>query len=43
MKEQEKSWNMGSIDDFMDKYWNDDSLIFISKSGINYGWEKNNF
>ena len=40
MKEQEKSWNMGNIDDFMEKYWNDDSLIFISKSGINYGWEK---
>ena len=29
MKEQEKSWNMGNIDDFMDKYWDNNSLIFI--------------
>jgi hypothetical protein len=40
MKEQEKSWNLGDIDDFMDKYWNNDSLIFIGKAGINYGWKK---
>ena len=40
MKKQEKSWNMGNIDDFMEKYWNDDSLIFIGKYGINYGWKK---
>jgi len=40
MNEQEKSWNSGDIDDFMSKYWNDDSLIFIGKSGINYGWKK---
>ena len=42
MKEQEKSWNMGNIDDFMDKYWANNSLIFIGKSGINYGWDKTN-
>ena len=40
MKEQEKSWNMGNIDNFMEKYWDNDSLIFIGKSGINYGWKK---
>ena len=40
MKEQEKSWNMGNIDDFMDKYWDNNSLIFIGKSAINYGWDK---
>jgi len=40
MNEQEKSWNSGDIDDFMSKYWNNDSLIFIGKSGINYGWKK---
>ena len=40
MQEQEESWNKGNIDDFMNKYWNNDSLIFLGKSGINYGWEK---
>ena len=40
MQEQEESWNKGNIDDFMNKYWNNDSLIFLGKSGINYGWKK---
>ena len=40
MCEQEESWNKGNIEDFMKKYWKNDSLIFIGKSGINYGWNK---
>ena len=40
MYEQEESWNKGNIEDFMKKYWKNDSLIFIGKSGINYGWNK---
>lgn len=40
MHQQEDSWNYGSIDDFMNIYWKNDSLIFIGKSGINYGWDK---
>ena len=40
MCEQEESWNKGNIEDFMKKYWRNDSLIFIGKSGINYGWNK---
>jgi len=40
MNKQEDSWNRGNIDEFMSKYWNNDSLIFIGKSGINYGWKK---
>lgn len=40
MQQQEDSWNYGSIDDFMNIYWKNDSLIFIGKSGINYGWDK---
>ena len=38
MKEQEDFWNYGNIDDFMNFYWKNDSLVFIGKSGINYGW-----
>ena len=40
MCEQEESWNKGNIEDFMKKYWKNDSLIFIGKSRINYGWNK---
>tara|TARA_Y100000385_G_scaffold203354_1_gene210683 strand:- start:271 stop:720 length:450 start_codon:yes stop_codon:yes gene_type:complete len=40
MQQQENSWNNGNIDDFMNIYWKNDSLVFIGKSGINYGWDK---
>lgn len=36
---QEKCWNAGDIECFMEGYWNSDSLRFIGKSGINYGWQ----
>ncbi len=40
MKEQEKSWNSFDIDGFMKHYWKHDSLKFIGKNGITYGWQK---
>jgi hypothetical protein len=40
MKEQEKLWNTGDINGFMDFYWKSDSLKFIGKNGITYGWKK---
>lgn len=40
MKQQEDSWNNGNIDNFMNIYWKNDSLVFIGKSGISYGWDK---
>ena len=40
MKQQEDAWNNGNIDNFMNTYWKNDSLVFIGKSGINYGWDK---
>lgn len=36
---QEKCWNAGDIECFMEGYWNSDSLRFIGKSGINFGWQ----
>ncbi|HVZ97293.1 MAG TPA: hypothetical protein VG847_10485 [Chitinophagaceae bacterium] len=39
MKMQENAWNSGSIDEFMTGYWQNDSLMFIGKSGISYGWQ----
>ena len=35
---QVNAWNSGNIDDFMKGYWQNDSLMFIGKSGITYGW-----
>jgi hypothetical protein len=40
LAQQTKEWNAGNIRSFMDTYWNSDSLIFIGKSGVNYGWQK---
>lgn len=40
MREQMNSWNDGDIPAFMNYYWKSDSLQFVSKNGISYGWNK---
>jgi ketosteroid isomerase-like protein len=40
MNEQLAAWNAGDVDRFMLTYWQSDSLKFIGKSGITYGWQK---
>lgn len=35
---QTAAWNRGDIDSFMKGYWENDSLMFIGKSGVTYGW-----
>jgi hypothetical protein len=40
MIRQVVSWNAGDINGFMEPYWKSDSLVFIGKSGITYGWEQ---
>ena len=35
---QTKDWNSGNIEGFMKGYWENDSLMFIGKSGVTYGW-----
>jgi ketosteroid isomerase-like protein len=35
---QTESWNKGDIESFMVGYWQNDSMMFIGKSGIRYGW-----
>ena len=40
MNEQLAAWNAGDINRFMGTYWSDDSLMFIGKSGVTYGWQK---
>src|SRR5215470_1814175 len=40
LDDQTKAWNKGDIEGFMQGYWKNDSLMFIGKSGINWGWQK---
>ena len=32
------AWNSGHLEAFMEPYWKNDSLTFIGKNGITYGW-----
>jgi ketosteroid isomerase-like protein len=38
LDKQTAAWNSGDITAYMDGYWESDSLMFIGKSGITYGW-----
>ncbi len=40
LEEQTKAWNQGDIERFMQGYWKNDSLMFIGKKGISWGWQK---
>jgi uncharacterized protein (TIGR02246 family) len=37
---QTEAWNRGDIEGFMQTYWKSDSLMFIGKSGIHWGWQE---
>ena len=39
MNAQEKAWSDGNVDHFMQGYWQSDSLMFVGKNGIKYGWQ----
>jgi ketosteroid isomerase-like protein len=38
LAKQSTAWNKGDIEGFMKGYWKNDSLMFIGKSGVTYGW-----
>jgi ketosteroid isomerase-like protein len=38
MTDQVNAWNLGNIDNFMKGYWQSDSLTFIGKAGVTYGY-----
>lgn len=40
IEKQRLDWNAGNLRSFMETYWKSDSLMFIGKSGVTYGWEK---
>lgn len=39
LEQQSAAWNKGDIEGFMKGYWENDSLMFIGKKGITYGWQ----
>jgi len=39
MNEQLQAWNSGDMVRFMETYWHGDSLMFIGKGGVTYGWD----
>jgi hypothetical protein len=36
---QTKAWNSGDVENFMVGYWNNDSLMYVGKGGITYGYK----
>ncbi len=40
LEQQRIAWNKGDLEGYMDGYWNSDSLRFIGKRGVQYGWNE---
>jgi uncharacterized protein (TIGR02246 family) len=38
LAKQTAAWNEGDLERFMETYWKSDSLMFIGKNGVTYGW-----
>jgi ketosteroid isomerase-like protein len=40
LQTQVEAWNRGDLEAFMQTYWKSDSLMFIGKNGIKWGWNE---
>jgi len=40
LAQQRTDWNKGNLEAYMQGYWKSDSLLFVGKSGLTYGWQK---
>lgn len=40
LEKQRSDWNNGNIESYMEGYWKSDSLLFVGKSGPQYGWQR---
>ncbi|MFT3932075.1 MAG: DUF4440 domain-containing protein [Chitinophagaceae bacterium] len=38
LNKQTVSWNKGNLEEFMQGYWQNDSLMYVGKSGVTYGY-----
>lgn len=39
LDKQNQAWNRGDVEGFMKGYWENDSLMFVGKSGVTYGYK----
>lgn len=39
LAKQNEAWNRGDLEGFMKGYWNSDSLMFVGKNGVTYGYK----
>ena len=39
LERQAEAWNKGDLEEYMKGYWQSDSLMFIGKNGLTFGWE----
>jgi ketosteroid isomerase-like protein len=40
LQAQTEAWNRGDLEAFMQGYWKSDSLLFVGKSGLTWGWQQ---
>jgi uncharacterized protein (TIGR02246 family) len=40
LAKQTDTWNHGNLEGFMQTYWKSDSLMFIGKSDVHFGWQQ---
>jgi len=40
LENQRTAWNNGNLEEYMEGYWNSDSLRFVGKNGVRYGWNE---
>ena len=40
LQQQTIAWNQGDLEGFMQTYWKSDSLMFIGKNGVVWGWQQ---
>jgi ketosteroid isomerase-like protein len=40
LEAQELAWNTGDLSTFMEHYWKSDSMAFMGKTGVTYGWQQ---
>ena len=39
LNHQASDWSEGNLENFMQGYWNSDSLMFVGANGITHGWQ----
>jgi len=39
MSQQESAWNNADAEGFMQGYWKSDSLVFVGRNGLTFGWD----